>query len=272
MGKAAFSILQLFTNVFIGIMQGMDSKSIQTVIFGALGILSMAFILGRMSVRNPIRRESKTLAFAGALVLLSIFGLSSTNSEFASGMSLLATVIAAVIATMSLKQTADLEKRRLVENKLDETITWLRGIDSRVVELLSKDLVERANSKQLMQLSIIILGESVNFGYFKKLNSNEQELLKQLDALETEYKSLRIKIDTWKTAVDEGIEKMVDETVSKGRNLSFIEAQQVFETSLRTKTIDPITDLINTANNTRLVVSKALSEVIIVKQSLLTKI
>jgi hypothetical protein len=259
-----------------GIMHGMDSESIQTIIFLAIGILSMTFILGRMSVTNPIRREFQPIAFAGALVLLAIFGLSSTNPGFAAGMGLLATVIAAVIATMSLRQTAELEKRRSAENMLDETITWLKGIDSKAVELIAKDLMESHGTylgTHLAQVSIMLTGESVNFGYFKALNAKNPSISSAIATLENEYSKVKPSVEYLQGGIESAMRSIASESVQakkQGRELTTFEMKNILKAVLSGQQPEPFADLANVAWSVRQAAADAIGTATKAKMELLS--
>ncbi len=102
-----------------------SSDSIVTIIWGGLGIAGILVLLLTSSPHRTVYRKGWMLrAVAIFFVGISIYGLSTINSGFASGLALLATLLVAFMALQSYQQTANLEARRANEAMLKEIMEW----------------------------------------------------------------------------------------------------------------------------------------------------
>lgn len=104
---------------------------------------------------NPIGWIVRVIAFV--FVGMGIYALSTVNSMFANGLTLLATLLVAFMALQSFRQTANLETRRANEAILKEIMEWTVEIQNVPWQPFSPEMIRTtADPSKLDDANIII--------------------------------------------------------------------------------------------------------------------
>ena len=153
--------------------QSTENKSsisvIYSIIWGVLGFIGIIMIAFSFTL-NKKTKKGFILAIGLFLLAISIFYLSTIDTDFANGLTLLATLGAVFMALMSLKQTEDLEKRHEKETVLKELADW--AVEIQNIPWSQSIPTQIKGSGKLSDVDLIASYASVltKNDYFKKLS------------------------------------------------------------------------------------------------------
>lgn len=104
------------------------AEQIQELAWGVVGLVGISFIVSLISsIRHghALNWRDWRIGLGIPFVGIAIFGISTVNPTFGEGLTLLATLAVALVALMSLQQTADLEARRAKESQCNGIRDWV---------------------------------------------------------------------------------------------------------------------------------------------------